>query len=247
MQIYQPTSGDNAKSNPVFRSVGQGNIREMRAALIYLRPRLINSGRRGQVKPGLPKPGSPIPPPRDRSVRMNFASEIPKRCQSANSVSRVAMICLLGGLLGGLCVIGSRSTGWAQDPAQFVRPASLVSARLQASAILEKDWIKWLPVEVAQLWADENLGSDLTSIQDIRFVSAMPMGSGQVPGGIVVNLSKDFDPGRINPQFLLSDGPELMAEEHWQLARRNHHTIDVEWIQCQNAYGIDRGRLERGD
>ncbi len=91
-------------------------------------------------------------------------------------------------------------------------PSAIATAEIGVDTILENELVRWLPLEIADAWSRENLGLDLDTVAEIRFVLGMPMGPGPPPVGFLVRLTAPFDPAGIDPMLLRREAPDRIGE-----------------------------------
>ena len=113
-----------------------------------------------------------------------------------------------------LAAAGPSGTAISQEQgaADYVSEASVAALRIRPVQTLKAAGLEYMPIEVAQAWATQNLGVDLMSIDEIKMVAGFMLPGLPPPVGFVVQLSKDFDPANINPEFLAAEGLQQIGD-----------------------------------
>ncbi len=107
-----------------------------------------------------------------------------------------------------------------EDALAFIPPGAVTVLTVKPQKLLEHPMVEMMPVEIAEVWTDENLGLNLRSIEQVRVVVNVPIPNN--PGtpvvGAVVKLSEAYDPTKIAPQYLLEPQPrDLSGRKVWVL------------------------------
>ncbi|MGI9471017.1 MAG: DUF1559 domain-containing protein [Rubripirellula sp.] len=84
------------------------------------------------------------------------------------------------------------------DPGAFIPPSAVFAARVNVPVALEAPMMEMAPVEIASAWFQQNLGIELSSLEELKLVVGMPAGPGPPPFGAVARLTEDFDVEKIN-------------------------------------------------
>ncbi|WP_442510948.1 DUF1559 domain-containing protein [Novipirellula sp. SH528] len=102
--------------------------------------------------------------------------------------------------------IGRAAEGSALS-SQYIPDDAIAAVFVPVNRILSDPNMEMFPTEIAQAYLQENVGVDVLHISNVKMIVGFPGPAGP-QGGIVIELSQDYDIDDLNPKLFRSTDPQ---------------------------------------